>query len=35
MKGPIAEPWLSTSRPPKTNDMIMIGRSQYFLRAKK
>src|SRR5665213_3510738 len=34
MKGAIAEPLVSTIRPPKTTIMIMIGNSQNFLRAR-
>src|SRR5437899_11982393 len=35
MKGAIAEPLVSTSRPPKISIMIRIGSSQYFLRARR
>jgi hypothetical protein len=34
MNGAIAEPWVMTIRPPKTNSMTKIGMSQNFLRAR-
>jgi len=35
MKGAIAEPLVSTKRPPNTIIMIRIGSNQYFLRTRK
>lgn len=34
MKGATALPWVRTIRPPNNNIMIIMGSSQYFLRAR-